>query len=109
MLRRMMNLRDVVHRGDAVIKLAERAEQLVDVDVLRTVHRSELVENEFEIGGAAARRAGAVVDQHPVGKEAAQRSLELVVMGVDEAGHDDAPGSVDLRGSASGEVRSDSE
>ena len=31
---RVMDLRDVVHRRDAVVELAERAEQLVDVHVL---------------------------------------------------------------------------
>ncbi len=106
-LRRVMNLRDVVHRRDAVIELAERAEQLVDVDVLRPVDRGELVENEFEVGRAPARRAGAVVDQNPVGEEAAQRGLELVVVRIDEAGHDDAPARVDHVGAARRQVRPD--
>ena len=38
MLRRVMDLRDVVHGRDAVIELAERTEQLVDVHILRPVH-----------------------------------------------------------------------
>ena len=39
---RVMDLRDVVHRGDAVIELGEPTEQLVDVHVLRPVHGGEL-------------------------------------------------------------------
>ena len=34
-LRRVMDLRHVVHRRDAVVELAQAAEQLVDVHVLR--------------------------------------------------------------------------
>ena len=106
-LRRVMDLRYVVHRRDAIIELAQRAEQLVDVDVLRPVDGGELVENELEVGCASARRAGAVIDQDPVGEEAAQRGLELVVVRVDEAGHDDAPARVDDVGGARRQVRSD--
>ena len=43
-----------------------------------------------------ARRARPIVDQYPVGEEAAQNRLELVVVRIDEAGHDDAAGGVDL-------------
>jgi hypothetical protein len=42
-LGRVMDLRDVVHRRDAVVELAERAEQLVDVDILGPVDRGESV------------------------------------------------------------------
>ena len=88
----------------------EPAEQLVDVDVLRPVHRGELEEDEFEVGRAPARRAGAVVDQHAVGEEAAQRRLELVVVRIDEAGHDDAAASRrSLRPPPAVQVRSDGE
>ena len=73
-----MDLRHVVHRRDAVVELAQASEQLVDVDVLRPVHGRELQEDVFEVGRAAADRAGLVVDQHPLGKEAAQCGLELV-------------------------------
>ncbi len=106
---RVMDLRDVVHRGDAVIELGEPAEQLVDVDVLRPVHGGELEQDEFEIGGAAARRARAVVDENAVGEEAAQRRLELVMVRIDEAGHDNAAAGVDLGGAADVQVRSDRE
>ncbi len=109
MLRRVMNLRDVVHRRDAVIELAESAEQLVDVHVLRTIDGGKLVENKLEVSGASARCAGAVVDQHPVGEKAAKRRLELVMVRIDEAGHDDAPARVDRFGSACRQVRSDGE
>src|SRR6266700_1276266 len=53
-LRRVMNLRYVVHRRDSIIELAQRAEQLVDVDVLRSVDGRELVENELEVRRAPA-------------------------------------------------------
>ena len=72
------------------------AEQLVDVDVLRPVHRREFQQDVFEVSRASARRARAIVDEDAVGEEAAQRRLELVVMRIDEAGHDDAAGGVDL-------------
>ncbi len=108
-LRRVMDLRDVVHRGDAVIELGETGEQLVDVHVLRPVHGRELQQNEFEVGGAPARRARPVVDEYPVGEEAAQHGLELVVVRIDEARHDDAAARVDLRRVARVQVRSDGE
>ena len=58
MLGRMVDLRDVVHRRDAVVELAERAEQLVDVHVLRAVHRREREENVLIVVDVSARRAG---------------------------------------------------
>ena len=93
-LGRVMDLRDVVHRRDAVVELAERAEQLVDVHVLRPVHGGERQENVLEVGDVPARRAG---QEQPVGEEAAQRRLELVMVRIDEAGHDDAAAGVDHR------------
>src|ERR1700675_4283475 len=45
MLRRVMNLRYVMHGRDAVIELAQGTEQFVDVDVLRTINGGELQEN----------------------------------------------------------------
>src|SRR5437899_1051586 len=74
-LRRVMDLRDVVHRRDAVIELGQAPEQLVDVHVLRPVHGGEGEQNEFEVGRAATRRVRLVVYQYPVGEEAAQRRL----------------------------------
>ena len=68
---------------------------------------ANLLENEFEVGGVAARRARPVVDQQPVGEEAAQRSLELVVMRVDEARHHDAAARVDHRSAIRAQVRPD--
>jgi hypothetical protein len=32
-----------------------------------------------------------IVDEDAVGEKAAERGLELVMMGIDEAGHDDRP------------------
>src|SRR5260370_40381390 len=55
---RVMDLRDVVHRRDTVIELAERAEQLIDVHVLRPVHGSEREENVLVVIDVPARRAG---------------------------------------------------
>ena len=54
-LGRVMDLRDVVHRGDAAVELAEAAEQLVDVDVLRPVHGRELAEDVLEVVDRAVR------------------------------------------------------
>src|SRR5262249_59451898 len=44
-----------------------------------------------------AWRARPVIDEHPVGEEAAQRGLELVVVRINEAGHDNSAAGVDLR------------
>ncbi len=109
MLRRMVDLRDVEHGGDAVVELREAAKQLVDVDVLRPVHRREFQQDVLVIGRVGARRARAVIDQDAVGEEAAQRRLELVVMRVDEARHHDAAARVDLVGVAGADVRRDGE
>ena len=81
------------------------AEQLVDVDVPRPIHRRELAEDELEVVDRAVRLA--VVEQQPVGEEAAQRRLELVMMRVDETGHDDAPAGVDHAGAGDAQVRTD--
>jgi hypothetical protein len=108
-LRRVMDLRHVVHGGDAIVELRESAVEFVDVDILRPVHRREFEQDEFEVGGVAARAAVGIADQDAVGEEAAQRRLELVMMSIDEAGHDDAPGGVDHRVGAGGEIRTDSE
>src|SRR5206468_3198647 len=91
-LGRVMDLRDVVYRRDAVIELAERAEQLVDVHVLWAVHRGEREKNVLVVVDLPTRRAG---QQKPVGEEAAQRRLELVMVRIDEAGHDDAAAGVE--------------
>ena len=106
---RVADLRDVVHRGDAVVELAEPTEQLVDVDVLRPIHRGEFVQDVFVVSRAPARRARAIVYENAVSKEAAQRRLELVMVRIDEAGHDDAAARVDHCGAAAVQVRSDGE
>src|SRR5580765_8715169 len=104
-----MDLRHVVDRRDAVVELGEAPEQLVDVDVLRPVHRGELQQNELEVSRAPARRARPVVDQHSVGEEAAQCSLELMVMRIDEAWHHNAAACIDLAGATGMQIRTDSE
>src|SRR5437588_472418 len=81
---------------------------LVDVHVLRPVYRGEFLQNVLVVRDGPGRRARAVVDQDPVSEKAAQRRLELVVMRVDKAGHDDAAGRVDLCGART-QVRPDGE
>src|SRR5439155_9650238 len=107
MLRRVMDLRDVVHGRDAVVELRQTAEQLADVDVLRTVYGGESEENVLEVVDSGRRRA--VEDENAVGQEAPQRRLELVVMRVDEAGHHDLATRIDLRRVAGVQVRPDPE
>ena len=107
--RRVTDLRDVVHRGDAVVELAEPTERLIDVDVLRPVHRGKFVQDELEVSRAAARRTGAVVDKNAVRGIAAQRRLELVVVRIDEAGHHDAACGIDHVGGARRYMRPDGE
>jgi hypothetical protein len=107
MLGRVMDLRDVVHGGDAVVELTEPAEQLADVHIFRPVHGRELEQDELVVRGAPARRVRQVVDEDPIREEAAQRRLELVVVRVDEAGHDDAAAGVDHIGAARLQIGAD--
>ena len=89
----MMDLADVHRCGHAGIDLRDAAEELIDVDVLRPVdHREFLQDRPIVIVGAFR---SPVVDENAVGEEAAQRRLELMVMRVDEARHDDMAGGVD--------------
>ena len=93
MFGRMMDLADVHRRGHAGVDLRDAAEDLIDVDVLRPVdHREFLQDRSIVIVGAFR---SPVVDENAVGEEAAQRRLELMVMRVDEARHDDMAGGVD--------------
>src|SRR4030095_6278108 len=96
-LRRVMDLRDVEHRGDAVVELAQPSEQLVDIHILRPVYRSELVQDVFVISDGPARRARPVVDEYSIGEVAAKHGLELMMVRIDETRHHDAPGCVDYR------------
>jgi hypothetical protein len=66
-LGRVMDLRDVVNRRDAVVELAQASEQLVDIDVLRPVDGGEFQQNVLVISRSPGRRARAVVDQDPIG------------------------------------------
>ena len=93
MLRRMVDLAHVHHRRYARVDLRHAREQFVDVDVLRAIAHRELLKNKLVIIVRAFRPA--VVDENAVCEKAAQRRLELVVVGVDEARHDDMPGRVD--------------
>ncbi len=102
-----MDLRHVVYRRDAIVKLRQSAEQLADVHVFRRVHGGEREQNVFEIRGGRGRRAWLVVNQDTVREKAAQRRLELVVVRIDEAGHDDLAARVDLRRAARVQVRAD--
>ena len=58
----MVDLREIVNGGDAVIELREAADQFADVDILRPVDRSEAGQDVSEIVLLCARRPGAVVD-----------------------------------------------
>ena len=103
MLRRVVDLRHVHHRGDAGVELGERAEKRADVDVLGPVDHREFLQDVFVVVEHAVRVA--VVDQDAVGEETAERRLELVMVRVDEAGHDDHAGGIDGAGVRGGEVR----
>ena len=109
MLGRVVDLRDVVHGCDAVVELAEPGEQLVDVHVLWPENGSESEKNVFVVGRGSGRRTRLVVNQNPIGEETPQYRLELVVMRIDEPGHDNAAGRVDIRGAAHVQVRPDGE
>src|SRR5262249_61733544 len=72
-------------------------------------HLSPLsLHDALPICDAPAWRARPVIDEHPVGEEAAQRGLELVVVRINEAGHDDGAAGVDRR-TAGVQVWSDGE
>src|SRR6266576_4307839 len=107
MFRRVMDLRDVVHRRDTIVELAQAPEQIVDVNVLRTVHGREREQNVFVVRDVAARRVGTVVDQYPVGEKTAEHRLELMMVSIDESRHDDAAARVDRCGTARLQVRAD--
>jgi hypothetical protein len=102
----MMDLRDVVHGRHTRVELAEGAEQLVDVDVLRAIDRCEPLQDELEVSRVSARRVRPVVDQDAVGQKASQRRLELVMVGVNEARHHDASRRIDFRGTVGAQIRS---
>jgi hypothetical protein len=74
-LRRVVDLRDVVHGRHTVVELAQRPEQLVDVHVLRPVHRREAEKDVFVVSRGPGRCARAVIDQDPIGQKAAQRPI----------------------------------
>jgi hypothetical protein len=79
----MMDLADVHDRGHAGVDLRDSAEELVDVDVIRTIDDREVQEDRLVI---IVRALGpSVVDEDAVALEAAQRRLELVAMRVDVA------------------------
>src|SRR5215470_1123464 len=103
-----MDLRDVMHRRDAIIELAEPPEQFVDVHVLRPVNGRELLEDVFEVSPAPAWRARAIDYENAVSEPAAQRRLELVVMRIDKAWHDDAAARIDHCSGTGAQIRSNS-
>ncbi len=83
-LRRIGDLRQVGDGGDAGIERAQRADQIADIGVFRTV----------VIGGGAGNIAE-IVREHAVGQHVAQRALIEVMVRVDEAGQDDHARRVD--------------
>src|SRR5690606_32664603 len=92
MFRRMVDLADIHDRRDPGIQLGERSEKFIDVDVFRPIDRRQLLQHGLIIVLTVFRTS--VVDEDRVGKLAAQRRLELVVVGVDEAWHDDLAASI---------------
>jgi hypothetical protein len=96
MFGRMMDLADVHHRRHAGVNLRDAGEKLVDVDVLRAITHGKLLQHRLII---IVRAFGPpIIDEDAVGEKTAQRRLELMAMGVDEARHDDMPRRVDDRG-----------
>ena len=87
MLGRMMDLAHVHDPGHAGVDLCDAAEKLVDEDVLRPIDHRELLQDQFIVVVRALWPS--VVDEDAVGEDAAQAGLELMVMTVDEARHDD--------------------
>ena len=103
--RRVVNLADVHHRGNARIQLGNAAEQFVDIDVFGTINlRKPLQDRLVVIGGIFGQ---SVIDQDAVGQLAAQCGFELVVVGVDKAGHDDLARSLDHHGIARLDIGTD--
>src|SRR5215472_12314968 len=89
--RRVRHLRGIDGRRDSGVELAQRGHELRDVGVLRLVDRGEDALDHTLIGLLSV--AGGAED--PVGKNAAQNGLILVMLGIDKAGHDDRPSGVD--------------
>ena len=90
------DVRPVEQRRDAAVQCLERAGVVADVHVLRAVEAADLAEHHREV---VVERAGR---QHT-----AYRRLPRVAVRVDEAGHDDHPGRVDLLGVRYAEVWTD--
>jgi hypothetical protein len=74
----------------------ERAGVVADVHVLGTIESSDLAEHDREVVVKRARR-----------QDAADRRLPGVPVGVDETGHHDHPGGVDLLRIRDAEVGAD--
>ena len=78
-------------RRDPRVELAERSRPARWCTRVAARRPRRTPEDVLEVGGATAPRPRAVVEQHAVGEEAAERGLELVVVRVDEARHHDLP------------------
>ena len=89
-------VRPVQQRGDARVERFDRAEQVAGIRVLGPVALAQ-----------PGVHAPQVVEQGPVGGDVVKRRLPRVAMGVDESGHHDHPGGVDLLGVPDLEVRPD--
>ena len=81
--RRGVVVAPVGQRGGAAVELVERTHQRGNVQVLRLEH-----------GGQAGVHVLEVLEQRPVGGQAAQCGLPGVHVGVDQAWNDDAPGAI---------------
>jgi hypothetical protein len=93
---RVVDVRPVEERRHARVQRLERAGVVADVDVLRAVEAADLAEHDREV---VVERAG--------GQHAADRRLPRVPVRVDEAGHHDHPGRVDLLGVRDPEIPPD--
>src|SRR4029077_3005913 len=113
----VMDLRDVVHGGDAGVELRKPAEQLADVDIVRSVVFGEArqrwggtkAQNVDGVVLLRARRSAEIVNQDAVGDGASDRRPGLVMVGVDEARHDHLAARIDLGCAARAQVRPDGE
>jgi hypothetical protein len=94
--RRVHDVRPIEHRGDAGIERSERAEQVADVDVLRSIMEAEGAEHQLDVDREIALR-----DQR-----SGQR-LPGVAVGIDQAWHRELVSGIDYVGVCHSKVAAD--
>jgi len=87
----MRHLRGVDGRRDPGIQLVQRRDEFRDVGVLGLIYRGENSLDYPLVGFLAVTRRA----EDAVGENAAQNGLVLVMVGVDEARHNDHPTGID--------------